>query len=392
MGKTILTIDDSQTVRTIISKHLSQFAVKMMEAENGEQGVERAREGIPDLILLDYNMPVMDGYHTLVELRTDPKLKEIPVVMVTTETAKETVVKLLKLGLNDYIAKPFTRELLLKKINPILKLYSGDQIPDAPKKEAAAAPAKAPEKPSVLAIDDKSSILQLLKEYLGDDYQLTIADSGKAALKVIGQKNFDYIFLDIGLGDMSGLDVVKAYLQNVEGGANEKKVIAMTLRSSQSEILGAAEAGIKALLYKPFTQADVANAIEQVNANQRDLSGKRLRFLTSSGDVRILDCPSEKSSKFRAYANSMTTDIRQEVDNIIEEGLSQLIVRVSEGFLEQPGPRKAFLDLMEHVREQPLSVRLVAESPEIRDSLKRYAETSDIPTDVSLEGALSSIA
>src|SRR5512136_1275770 len=129
MGKTVLTIDDSKTVRTVISKHLAPFSVGMLEAENGEQGVECARKGSPDLILLDYNMPVMDGYHTLVELKTDPSLKSIPVVMVTTETSKETVVKLLRLGLTDYIAKPFTRELLLEKVNAIVGLYNGDQPP-----------------------------------------------------------------------------------------------------------------------------------------------------------------------------------------------------------------------------------------------------------------------
>src|SRR5512136_905563 len=129
MAKKVLTIDDSKTLRTIVAKHLSAFSIKMLEAENGEEGLARAREGSPDVILLDYNMPVMDGYHTLVELKTDPALKSIPVVMVTTETAKETVIKLLRLGLTDYIAKPFTRELLLEKVNAIVGLYNGDQPP-----------------------------------------------------------------------------------------------------------------------------------------------------------------------------------------------------------------------------------------------------------------------
>jgi two-component system cell cycle response regulator len=78
MGKKVLTIDDSRTVRSVISKHLSQFSVGMSEAENGEQGIAVARENMPDLILLDYNMPVMDGYHTLVELKTDPELNPSP--------------------------------------------------------------------------------------------------------------------------------------------------------------------------------------------------------------------------------------------------------------------------------------------------------------------------
>jgi DNA-binding response OmpR family regulator len=126
MTKKVLTIDDSKTLRMIIGKHLAPFSIQMFQAENGEQGIARARETSPDVILLDYNMPVMDGYHTLIELKADPALKSIPVIMLTTETVKETVIKLVKLGLKDYIAKPFTREVLLAKLNPILNIYEGD--------------------------------------------------------------------------------------------------------------------------------------------------------------------------------------------------------------------------------------------------------------------------
>ena len=143
MGKKILTIDDSKTLRIIVAKHLAPFGVQTLEAENGQQGVVRAREGVPDVILLDYNMPVMDGYHTLAELKTDPALKAIPVVMLTTETVEETVIKLIKLGLKDYIAKPFTREVFLQKLNPILSLYDGKEVPPAPPPAVAKPPAPA---------------------------------------------------------------------------------------------------------------------------------------------------------------------------------------------------------------------------------------------------------
>jgi len=64
MDKKVLTIDDSKTLRMIVEKYLSPFGVQMLQAENGEQGIECARKGSPDLILLDYNMPVMDGIET----------------------------------------------------------------------------------------------------------------------------------------------------------------------------------------------------------------------------------------------------------------------------------------------------------------------------------------
>jgi CheY-like chemotaxis protein len=101
----------------------------------------KARETMPDLILLDYNMPVMDGYHTLECLKKDPAVKMIPVIMLTTEAVSETVMKLIKLGLKDYITKPFGREDFLKKVNKTLNLFEGDEVP--PEIKAAPEPAKA---------------------------------------------------------------------------------------------------------------------------------------------------------------------------------------------------------------------------------------------------------
>lgn len=137
MSKSVLVTDDSKVLRMIVSRHLTQFGVETIEAENGEVGIVRAREYHPDLILLDYNMPVLDGYQTLERLKHDPDLRAIPVIMLTTETASETVVRLIKLGLKDYIAKPFSREDLLKKLNSTLQLYDGDAVPP----ELAAVPA-----------------------------------------------------------------------------------------------------------------------------------------------------------------------------------------------------------------------------------------------------------
>ena len=401
MGKKILTVDDSKTVRAIISKHLSQFSIQVLEAENGEQGVAQAREGSPDLILLDYNMPVMDGYHTLVELKTDPNLKSIPVVMVTTETSKETVMKLLRLGLTDYIAKPFTRELLLEKVNSIVGLYDGNQPPADAAKDSGSpvtktvAEQKSPaaeevhSKPAILAVDDKESVRQLLQDYVGDLYEVITADSGKVALSAIAHRSFDFILLDLSMPDMSGFDFLKNYLGGAKNGAGPQKVIAMTLRSDQSDIRRASESGIQ-VLFKPFTRAEVKSALDQ--AASRNSSSKKLRFLTANGKVRILDCPAEKSSRFRIYAASLTSEIVQEIDSMVTDQLNLLIIKLGEGFLSHKLVRKDFVSLLQHIGELPLSVRLVADSALSRDALKKLPETAVIPTDVSLECALSSIA
>jgi CheY-like chemotaxis protein len=403
MGKTVLTIDDSKTVRTVISKHLAPFSVGMLEAENGEQGVECARKGSPDLILLDYNMPVMDGYHTLVELKTDPNLKSIPVVMVTTETSKETVIKLLKLGLNDYIAKPFTREVLLKKINPILKLYEGEEIP--PEKPVAPPPVQAkvevveePEeaevftKTSILAVDDKASVLNLLKEYIGGEYDLVTVDGGKAALNAITKRDYSCIFLDLSMPDMSGLEVLDTYLQGRKNEGIEKKIIAMTMKASQQDIRRATELGVQFFLYKPFTHSDVTKLIDQVMEDPGETSSKRLHYLTVRGRTLILDCPGKKSSKYRFIAEFLATSIIEEVDQMAEEGASHMIIKIGDEFLSEPSVLKDFMKLVDRVKELELTTRLVAESPVTREVLKDYGRTCRIPIDVSVECALGLIA
>ncbi len=129
MPKVVLTVDDSKVVRTIVARHLRPFGIDVLEAENGQVGLAKARESKPQLILLDYNMPVLDGEKTLESLKADAELHDIPVIMLTTEAVAETVVKLIKMGLKNYVTKPFSREDLLLKANQVLHLFEGNEVP-----------------------------------------------------------------------------------------------------------------------------------------------------------------------------------------------------------------------------------------------------------------------
>jgi two-component system, cell cycle response regulator len=395
MNKKVLTIDDSKTLRMIIGKHLTPFGVQMMQAENGEEGIARARESVPDVILLDYNMPVMDGYHTLIELKADPDLKKIPVIMLTTETVQETVLKLVKLGLKDYIAKPFTRDVLLKKLNPLLNLYTGDEVPlEKSLMNAAAGAAVNNDKPAILAVDDKVNIIDLLKEYIGDRCTMITADSGTAAIKAIEQKKYDYLFLDLSLPDIDAFDVLKAHLQSKQKGANAKNVIAMTLRTAQEEIERVMAMGVSIILHKPFTREDTDIVVNRLISSfkKEESAVKKLRYLTVKGTVRVLDCPPEKSSQFRTVASALSTLIKQEVDDMAEEGLNKLVINVGEGFLSDLAITRKFVNLIEHIIRLSIKVRLVADTEQARESLKQFAETASLPLDTSVDLALNSIA
>jgi len=125
----LLTVDDSKTVRIIIKKAFKLYDCEILEAANGVEGLALATKETPDIILLDVTMPVMDGVEMLTKLKADPALKGIPVVMLTAEGGKDNVLKIAKIGVRDYIVKPFKEDLIILKVGRIIDLKP---ITDAP--------------------------------------------------------------------------------------------------------------------------------------------------------------------------------------------------------------------------------------------------------------------
>ena len=114
----ILSIDDSSIVRKIIRGAAEVLEFELLEAEDGIQGLETLEKEYEnlDLILLDWNMPGMDGYEFLQKVKKEEKFKNIPIMMVTTESEQENIVKAIKAGAAHYMVKPFSMEELTKKI------------------------------------------------------------------------------------------------------------------------------------------------------------------------------------------------------------------------------------------------------------------------------------
>ena len=122
MALKVLTVDDSKTIRMIVKKAFKAFECELFEAENGHQGLEVARKERPGLIVLDITMPVMNGTEMLDKLKKDPDLKDTPVIMLTAESGKENVLEIVKMGVTDYMVKPFKGEQLIERVTKILTL------------------------------------------------------------------------------------------------------------------------------------------------------------------------------------------------------------------------------------------------------------------------------
>jgi len=124
--RTALVVDDSRVVRRIARRILESAGFAVAEAEDGQQALIRMREHLPDAILLDWNMPVMNGIECLQALRAEFGADEPPVILCTTENEPDFILSAMEAGAQEYIMKPFDDAILLGKLEQI-GLLGGDQ-------------------------------------------------------------------------------------------------------------------------------------------------------------------------------------------------------------------------------------------------------------------------
>lgn len=114
----ILSVDDSAIIRKIIRMAVEVIEYEFLEAGDGEEALSIIHKnyGHIALILLDWNMPGIDGFELLKIIKSDDRFKSIPVMMVTTESEKLSIIKAIQAGANHYVVKPFTMEEVTKKM------------------------------------------------------------------------------------------------------------------------------------------------------------------------------------------------------------------------------------------------------------------------------------
>jgi CheY-like chemotaxis protein len=194
----VVLIDDDPAMHDVVRRTLSKSGVTMVGATNGERGLEIVRESKPKLILLDVYMSGRDGWSILREVKSDPELKDIPVVMVT-QLSEERFAK--SLGADGYFTKPIDRKRFVEEISRIL---------------GAASPSE-----QVLVIDDDENTRTLLSRILAEEgWQSIVANDGIDGLEKInelGEKDQkpSLIVLDIDMPRMDGFEFLEVYSRDI---------------------------------------------------------------------------------------------------------------------------------------------------------------------------------
>src|SRR5947209_15845816 len=121
-ASSLLVVDDNSMNRIMLSRYITKLGYQATLAENGRQALDKLQGEPFDLVLLDVQMPEMDGYQVLGQLKADPRLRNIPVIMISAVEELESVVRCIELGAQDYLPKPFNPVLLRARLS--LTLYN----------------------------------------------------------------------------------------------------------------------------------------------------------------------------------------------------------------------------------------------------------------------------
>lgn len=120
-----LIIDDSRAMRSILRRIVTELGFETLEAGHGQEALDHLEAGrVPELCLIDWNMPVMDGYTFVTKVRENPAWRDVTLMMVTTESEHGQIVRALAAGAHEYVIKPFTPDAIVDKLE-LLGLVQG---------------------------------------------------------------------------------------------------------------------------------------------------------------------------------------------------------------------------------------------------------------------------
>lgn len=246
----IVYVDDIQCSLVSVKKRLKEF-YEVYPAESSTMLFSILEKIKPSLILLDINMPGVDGFKIIKTLKSDPRYSDIPVIFLTGIKDKESVVKGLGLGAADYVIKPFVTEKLVECIEKHCTVIPTDK-PVHLALEAGS-------KPSVLIVDDVLSTLKAIQVSLDDSYKVYTLSNSDFVLDFIQEKRIDLILLDYLMPGLSGFDLIPMIHEIPE--YKYVPIIILTSEGTLPHLNEAISLGAADFIVKPFKTKELNDKI-----------------------------------------------------------------------------------------------------------------------------------
>lgn len=233
-----LVVDDMEGMRRILTNSLNQIGIKnVLTAVNGAEAWRMIQSQPVDVVVSDWNMPVMSGLELLKKIRENAPYANLPILMMTAETERHQVQIAIDAGVSGYMVKPFNVGALEAKIRKVIEqprpkalaglgyapaILKSSRAGNGPQNAQRvtlpatdASPLDSANKPTLLVVDDVPDNLDVMVELLNGDYQVKVASSGERALKILDQGKIpDLILLDVMMPDMDGFEVCRQIKAN----------------------------------------------------------------------------------------------------------------------------------------------------------------------------------
>lgn len=373
MKPKILTIDDSKTIRLIVAKAFKPFDCEVFEAANGVEGLAVASREKPDIIILDLTMPIMDGAEMLSKLKSSPELKGIPVIMLTAEAGRENVLRIARMGVRDYLIKPFKEEQLVERVSRVIDLK--------PKGGATARIKRFDDPISLLVVDDKPAILDQIRAGLSDT---TWTVQGRAqtgeAIDFCSQSNPEVILLSLSLPDNGGFTLFQMLRASTK--TKNVPVFGLCVKTAADEQSRAQQSGFTGLVTKPIDFDDLKGKIAR--ALNLDTSYK---YFEAREGVLVLKFPGQFTPN---AANEISLHLRTKVSEAVDAGIDKLVIDMSQLKSADVNLIRLGLNAMQLCHELSLKQRIVG-SEAVCVECKNYEETKDWAFVGTFEEALTAL-
>jgi len=252
----VLVVEDEARNMKLIRDLLSFSGYTVLEASNGQAGIETALQEKPDLILMDVQMPVMDGLEATKELKSNEATKKVPVIALTAYAMKEDRQRFFSVGFDGSIPKPIDTRAFLETIKSFLS-----QVP--PAREQVIGDDRKVHRWKVLLVDDDPKSLRFYEAILGEkNYDLIKAATGKEALELTTSHLPDLILLDIILPDIDGMEVTRRIRQD-ETAKNIPIILITSLDDTETKEIGL-ESGAEEFLTKPVRPVELTARVNSM--------------------------------------------------------------------------------------------------------------------------------
>jgi PAS domain S-box-containing protein len=289
-GLRMLVVDDNQTNRAILLKMLESFGCYAEAAESGAKALQvlkRAvhKEKLFDLVLLDMQMPEMDGEQTLRAIKNDPELEDVLVIILTSLGIRGDVARLEALGCAGYLLKPIKQSQLFDTIITVLSQKKADTkeklMPIVTRHTIAE---QNRQRVRILIAEDNPTNQKLAVTLLKKaGYFVDAVEDGRRAIQSLKLKAYDLILMDVQMPEMDGFEATQA-IRVMEGEAKHTPIIAMTAHAMKGDRERCLQAGMDDYISKPIEPQEFFDAIEKwtkFRGKEKDLSPSKSELALS---------------------------------------------------------------------------------------------------------------